>query len=119
VFLHVPLFYTVPQSTILVQSSADDITMGKSYVIQCNVHTSEKVNESIVKINWTGPDGFITNDSRIAIHSAISDDGTIHYSFLQFLYLIEDDIGMYTCNVTILDTKLSDTFQLISIPSKL
>jgi len=115
----VPLFYAAPKPTILVQNFADDVLLGKPYEIQCNVRTSEKVNGSIVKINWTGPDGFITNDSRIAIHSAISDDGTNHYSFLQFSYLIEDDIGMYTCNVTILDIKLSQTFQLVSISSKL
>lgn len=119
IFLHMSLFYTVPKSTILVESSTDNITMGKPYEIQCSIHTSEKINESIVKIDWTGPDGLIVNDSRITIHSTISDNGTIHYSTLQFLYLIKDDIGIFTCNVTILDTNLSQTFQLDSISSKL
>ena len=106
-----------PNSTIVKQSSAINPTVDKPYWIQCSVSTSEQIN-SIVKIDWSGPDGFITNDSRIIIHPTVSDDGIIHNSTLQFLYLSQNDTGSYTCNVTILDTTISKTFLLDNITSK-
>ena len=70
-----------------------------------------------MKIDWSGPDGSITNDSRMIIHPTVSDDGIIHNSTLQFLYLNQNDTGSYTCNVRILDTTISQMFQLDNIAS--
>ena len=93
--------------------------MGKPYQIQCNVSTSEKINTSILKIHWSGPDGsIVTNDSRISIHPTVSDDGIVHNSTLQFLYLSQNDTGAYTCYATILDTNVSETFPLDNVTSK-
>ena len=102
-----------------MQSSPVSATVGRPYWILCSIHTSEKVNSDIVKIDWNGPDGFTTNDSRITIHPTLSDDGIIHNSTLQFLYLSQNDTGAFTCIVTILDTTLSQMFQLDNIASKL
>ena len=107
-----------PNSTIFKKSSPVSATVGKPYWIQCSVHTSEKVNSSVVKIDWSGPDGSITNDSRISIHPTLSDDGIVHNSTLQFVYLSQNDNGTFTCNVTILDTNISEAFQLNKITSK-
>ena len=96
------------------------MTMGKPYSIQCNVHMSEKVESSIIKIDWSGPNGsIITSDSRINIHSTVSIDGIIHNSTLQFLYLSQSDNGSFVCNVTLVDTTLSltQTFELENITS--
>ena len=101
-----------------MQSSTVSATVGKPYWIQCSVSTSEKTDSSIVKIDWSGPDGSIGNDSRITIHPTISDDGIIHNSTLQFLYLSQNDTGAFTCNVTILDANISGAFQLDNITSK-
>ena len=102
-----------------MQSLPVSATVGKPYQILCSVHTSEKINSSVVKIDWNGPDGFTTNDSRITIHPNVSDDGIIHYSTLRFLYLSQNDTGAFTCNMTILDTTISQMFQLDNITSKL
>ena len=109
---------TAPNSTILKQSSPVSATVGKPYWIQCSVNTSEKVNSRIVKINWSGPDGSITNDSRITVHPTVSDDGIVHNSTLEFLYLSQNDTGAFTCNMILLDTSISETFQLDKITSK-
>ena len=109
----------VPKPAILLQSSADIMTVGEPYSIHCIVNTSERINDRIVKIGWTRSDGFIVNDSRITIHSAVSDDGTIHNSTLQLLYISQEDSRPFTCSVTILDIDLSQTFQIDNISSKL
>ena len=67
-------------------------------------------------ISWMGPGGeSITNDSRVTI-SPTTSSGNNYTSSLQFTYLMERDEGMYTCNVTILETvKLQTTeIKLIS-----
>ena len=110
-------FYTVPNSTITMQGSTESATLGQSYSIQCSIQMSEQVDSSIVKIDWNGPNGSITNDSRINIHSTISNSGIIYNSTLQFLYLSQNDSGSFTCNMTILDTNLLQTYQLDNIMS--
>ena len=103
-----------------MKGSAGSVTVGKPYSIQCSVEMSEKVDSSIIKIDWSGPDGYIiTNDSRINIHPTVSVDGIIHNSTLQFLYLSQNDSGSFVCNVTLVDTTLSQTFKLENITSKL
>ena len=116
--MQVHLLFTAPSLEILKQSSPVSATVGKPYWIQCSVSTSEKVNSRIVKIDWSGPDGSITNDSRITVHPTLSDDGIVHNSTLEFLYLSQNDTGAFTCNVTILDTNVSETFLLDNITSE-
>ena len=113
-------FSAAPISGIFMKGSAGSVTVGKPYSIKCSVEMSEKVDSSIIKIDWSGPDGsFITNDSRINIHPTVSADGIIHNSTLQFLYLSQNDSGLFVCNVTLVDTTLSQTFELENITSKL
>ena len=111
------VFYTVPNSTITMEGSTESATLGQPYSIQCSIEMSEQVDSSIVNIDWSGPNGSIANDSRIYIHSIISDNGTIYNSTLQFLYLSQNDSGSFTCSMTILDTTLSQTYQLDNITS--
>ena len=101
-----------------MQGSTGSATLGQPYSIQCSIQMSEQVDSSIVKIDWSGPNGSITNDSRINIHSTISNSGIIYNSTLEFLYLSQNDSGRsFTCSVAILDTNLSQTYQLDSITS--
>ena len=93
--------------------------VGSPQDIQCIVSTVSGVELSSVMINWMGPGGeSITNDSRVTI-SPTTSSGNNYTSSLQFTYLMEGDEGMYTCNVMILDTTLSDIFELRSLESKL
>ena len=100
-----------------MEVSTGSATLGEPYSIQCSVHMSEQVDSSIVNIHWSGPKGSITNDSRINIYSAIPNSGIIYNSTLHISYLSQNDSGSFTCSVTILDTTLSQTYQLDNITS--
>ena len=103
-----------------MKSSPDKATISKPFWIHCIVNTSEKINSSIVKIDWRGPDGSIVNDNRITIEPTVSNDGIIHNSSLQFLYISQNDTGTFTCGVKIFDTHnySSETFQLYNFTGK-
>jgi len=69
--------------------------------IYCTIDTPDIKNSDDVTISWTGPNGAITNDSRLTITPTVS-NGTNHISTLKFSYLSEDDEGLYECNTTVL-----------------
>ena len=78
--------------------------VGSPQDIQCIVCTVSGVELSSVMISWMGPRGeSITSDSRVTI-SPTTSSGNNYTSSLQFTYLMEGDEGMYTCNVSILET---------------
>ena len=92
--------------------------VGSPQDIQCIVSTVSGVELSSVMISWMGPGGeFITNDSRMTISPTIS-SGNNYTSSLQFIYLMEGDEGMYTCNVVILGTRVSFNIDLHNLTSK-
>ena len=114
--------YAVPTPTITTQSLQSEpiqgAVVGSQQDIQCIVSTVSGVELSSVMISWMGPGGeSITNDSRVTI-SPTTSSGNNYTSSLQFTYLMEGDEGMYTCNVMILETTLSNTFQLNDVASK-
>ena len=83
--------------------------MGSPQVINCTVATVIGVDSSIVMISWIGPGGSsIMNDGRVTI-SPTTSSGNNYTSNLQFTYLMEDDEGTYTCNVTILETSVMES----------
>ena len=92
--------------------------MGSPQVISCTVSTVSGVELSSVMISWIGPRRNITNDSRVTI-SPTTFSGKDYTSNLKFEYLAEVDEGNYTCNVMILDTSGSQSFELKSLTSKL
>ena len=92
--------------------------VGSPQDIQCIVSTVSGVELSSVMISWMGPGGeSITNDSRVTISPTIS-SGNNYTSSLQFTYLMEEDEGMYTCNVMILEANALDTLELNKLISK-
>ena len=92
--------------------------VGSPQDIQCIVSTVSGVELSSVMISWMGPGGeSVTNDSRVTI-SPTTSSGNNYTSILQFTYLMEGDEGMYTCDVMILETSISDTIGLINLISK-
>ena len=92
--------------------------VGNPRDIQCIVSTVSGVEWSSVMISWMGPGGeSITNDSRVTISPTIS-SGNNFTSSLLFTYVMEGDEGMYTCNVMILETNISDHFELNNFISK-
>ena len=93
--------------------------VGGPLVINCTVSTVSGLESSSVMISWTGPVGeSIVNSSRLTISPATS-SGNNYTSSLQFTYLMEGDEGTYTCNVTVLDTVVSQSVELESLFGKL
>ena len=92
--------------------------VGNPYEIWCKVQTDPEVHSDIVNISWIAPNGdaIVTND-RISV-IPITSDGNNHTSQLQFLYLSDEDEGLYVCNVAILSTTDSMSFELEKILSK-
>ena len=83
--------------------------VGSPQDIQCMVSTVNGVELSSVMFSWMGPGGeSITNDSRVTISPTTTSSGNNYTSSLQFIYLMEGDEGMYTCNVMILETTASN-----------
>ena len=92
--------------------------VGSPKDIQCIVSTVSGVELNSVMISWMGPGGeSITNDSRVTI-SPTTSSGNNYTSSLQFIYLMEGDEGMYTCNVMILETNTSDALRIKNLLSK-
>ena len=93
--------------------------VGRPQTVNCTVSTVSGVAASSVMISWMGPGGDpVMNDSRVTISPTTSSDN-VHTSLLQFTYLLEGDEGMYTCNVTILDTSGSQSYVLRPLMCKL
>ena len=89
--------------------------VGSPQDIQCIVSTVSGVELSSVMISWMGPGGeSITNDSRVTI-SPTTSSGNNYTSSLQFTYLMEGDVGMYTCNVMILETRASNIVEMVKL----
>ena len=58
------------------------------------------------------------NDSRVTI-SPTTSSGNTYTSSLQFTYLLQNDEGIYTCNIIILQTISSESVEIQSITCKL
>ena len=92
--------------------------VGSPQAIQCIVFAVSGVELSSVMINWMGPDGnLITDNSRIIVNP-ITSFGDIYVNGLHFIYLMEGDEGMYTCNVTILETTQTSVAELSNLTCK-
>ena len=92
--------------------------VGSPQDIQCIVHTVSGVELSSVMISWMRPGGeSITNNSRMTI-SPTTSSGSSYTSSLQFTYLMEGDEGIYTFNVTIMDTIKIQSIEIDSLISK-
>ena len=108
----------IPNITILPSGPIQGAMVGSPQDIQCIVSTVSGVELSSVMISWMGPGGeSITNDSRVTI-SPTTSSGNNYTSSLQFTYLMEGDEGMYTCNVMILETSISDFITIANFASK-
>ena len=104
-----------PTITTLPSGPIQGAMVGSPQDIQCIVSTVSGVELSSVTISWMGPGGeSIKIDSRVTI-SPTTSSGNNYTSSLQFTYLMEGDEGMYTCNVTILNTTVSNFVGVYSL----
>ena len=65
-----------------------------------------------------GPEGNLITDNNRVIINAITSFGNNYTSSLHFIYLMEGDEGIYTCNVMILETTQTGVVELDNITCK-
>ena len=107
-----------PKITILPPGPIQGAMVGSPQDIQCIVSTVDVVELSSVIISWMGPGGqSITNDSRVTV-SPTTSSGKNYTTSLHFTYLMQGDEGIYTISVRILETAISETFELKPLISK-
>jgi len=113
------LFTDTIETDIDIYGAVKNLNVGAPYEIQCNVYTDQLVHSDLVNITWIGPNNnIIVTDNRInVIH--ITSNGNNHTSTLQFLYLSHEDEGLYTCNIAVMNSSDSESFELKRILSKL
>ena len=114
------MYFVVPNPTVVIFPTdlIQGAMVGSPQAIQCIVSTVSGVELSSVMINWMGPDGnLITDNSRIIVNP-ITSFGDIYVNGLHFIYLMEGDEGMYTCNVTILETTQTTVVELRNLTCK-
>ena len=93
--------------------------MGNPQTIECVVSTVSGVDFNSVMISWMGPNGNLTtdNNSRIIVNP-ITSFGNKYVTGIHFIYLMEEDEGIYTCNVTILDVTKASYVELKDLSCK-
>ena len=124
IYMHInTIFFSflvpAPRITIVPFGPLQDGTVGSSEEIHCTANTVDGVKMNAVTISWTRHGGdTITNDSRVTISPTIS-SGNDYISTLQFAHLVEGDVGVYMCNVMILDTTGLDYINMTNITGEL
>ena len=116
----VTLDVTVPTPTVSITPSGpiQGAMVGSPQDIQCTVSTVSGVELSSVMISWMEPGGdIITNNSRVTI-SLTSGSGNNYTSSLQFMYLMEGEEGIYTCDVMILEASALNSVELTNFVGK-
>ena len=94
-----------------------DAVVGSPQVMECSWSTVVGVDPNIVMISWMGPNGFVMNTTSRTIISPTTNNDSDYTSVLRFVYLMEEDEGEYTCNVTILENSEVDSVQLEDLSS--
>ena len=108
-----------------MHGSSESFTIGDPYEIECAVYTDLVIHSDLVNFTWIGPNNqtILANNGTIIINNrtnvtTTTSVGNNHTSTLRFLYLTEEDQGLYTCHVTILTDDDSESFE-VGILSKL
>ena len=92
--------------------------VGSPQAIECIVSTVSGVELSSVMISWMGPDGNLITDSSRIIINPVTSVGNNYASGIHFIYLMEGDEGIYTCNVMILETTQASMVKLNNLTCK-
>ena len=92
--------------------------VGSPQAIECIVSTVSGVELSSVMINWMGPDGNVITDSNRIVINRVTTLGNNYTSTLNFIYLMEGDEGIYTCNVMILETMQASMVEMSNFTCK-
>ena len=92
--------------------------VGSPQGIECTASTVSGVEFNSVTISWLGPDGNVITDSSRIIVNPVTSFSSNFTSGLHFIYLMEGDEGIYTCNVMILEAIWSGVVELDNLTCK-
>ena len=101
----------------LIPSGVMQARVGEMQDIICSVSTAFETDTSEITLTWVGPEGVIIEDDRVSIVPTFS-DGNTFTTILQFDYLMEDDEGVYTCDIMIGENVETLSVELQNINSK-
>ena len=98
------IIFTDPVEFIVdMYDTMENPTVGDPYEIKCEISTNLIINSGLINYTWIGPNNeTIVTHNRINVTTTTS-IGKNHTSILQFLYLSENDHGLYICLVTLLN----------------
>ena len=92
--------------------------MGNPLGLECRVSATRGVKFSSVMISWMGPAGNLTTNTSRIIVTPVTSFGNNYTSGLHFIYLMERDEGIYTCNVMILDVTKATYVEIDNLTCK-
>jgi len=108
-----------PVITTYANGPIETTKVGFAQLIGCRATTIRGVELNAAQFSWTGPTGnTITNTTRVVIYPTYQRLNNFS-SELLFHYLREGDQGVYTCTVSILNTRASRSFDIDPLPSEL
>ena len=87
--------------------------------IICSVTINSAIDPNSVELTWTNNDSIITTDNRVTVTPTITENPSnfTYSTTIQFAYLMEEDEGDYTCNVTVDDMMESHSITLQNLLS--
>ena len=101
------IFISVPGPMVTITTNTEGtIYTGSILELICNIILDENVvaNKQILVVNsrWTGPDGGLTNGTRITLTPAVTTSSHRSYiSMVKIKTLRKNDTGNYSCLVTV------------------
>lgn len=102
----------------MVPSRPIQAHVGVNERFECRMVTVNGIEADLVTISWTGPGGNrLTNDSRVIIRPTTVIRSKYYTSVVLIAYLTEDDKGLFSCNVMILDDTASAHIEISSLNS--
>jgi len=110
----------VPDPTVIIlpPGPIQGAIVGNPLGMECVVAAVDGIELSSVTIDWMGPDGnLIANTSRIIVNP-VTVIGSNYTSGLHFIYLMEEDEGIYACMVMILDVIKASFVELSNLTCK-
>ena len=113
------MYFVVPNPRVemLPSGPIQGATVGSPQGIECVVSTVSGVEFNAVMISWIGPNGNVITDTTRIIVNPVTSFGNTYTSGLHFIYLMEGDEGIYTCNVMILETTQTSVVELNNLTS--
>ena len=87
--------------------------------ITCSVTITSEIDPDLVELTWTYDDSIITADNRVTIITNITENPSsfTYTTIIHIVYLMDRDVGNYTCIVEVDDMMKSHSIILENLTS--